>query len=48
MENKFWRVQCVNWKDKIKELNFLEIYLVYRIMKSILINLRLNTRVSVV
>ena len=34
MENKFWRVQCVNWKDKIKEIKFLESYLVYRIMKS--------------
>ena len=27
-------LQCVNWKDKIKEIKFLEIYLVYWIMNS--------------
>ena len=34
MENKIWSLQCVNWKDKLKEINFLEIYLVYWIMIS--------------
>ena len=43
LENKFWSLQCVNWKDKIKEIIFLEIYLVYWIMRSNSNKLRLNT-----
>ena len=27
-------LQCVNWKDKVKEIKILEIYLVYWIMNS--------------
>ena len=33
-KTKFWSLQCVSWKEKKREINFLEIYLVYRIMKS--------------
>ena len=39
IEHRCWKtnfgsLQCVNWKDKIKEIKILEIYLVHWIMKS--------------
>ena len=33
-KTNFGSLQCVNWKDKTKEIKFLEISLVYWIMKS--------------